>query len=93
MTKYIKRTFSIAALSLTALVLTTMTVQTGVVQAAQVGFDILNSTPVGSWQLREDTNIDHKGRKSVIRIRSSMLSSEMREGQKILLDRNGFGQL
>ena len=82
MTKYIKRTFSIAALSLTALVLTTITAQTGVVQAAQVNFDILSSTPVGSWQLREDTNTDHKGRKSVIQIRSSMLSSEMRQGEK-----------
>ena len=50
--------------------------------AASVQYDLLNSTPVGSWQLREDINTDHKGRKTVSVMRTSMLGSEMREGKK-----------
>lgn len=73
----IKGIFAAAAFLFTVLVS-----QTSLVHAGQVNFDLLSSTPTGSWQLREDTSIDHKGRKSVIQIRSSLLSSEMRQGEK-----------
>ncbi|MDX2418868.1 MAG: hypothetical protein QNK19_15520, partial [Xanthomonadales bacterium] len=77
MTKNLKSTFTIAAI-----LFATFLTQAGLAQAKSVNFDIMKSTPVGSWQLREDINIDHKGRQSVIQIRSSLLSSEVREGQK-----------
>ena len=77
MTKNLKSTFTIAAI-----LFATFLTQAGLAQAKSVNFDIMKSTPIGSWQLREDINIDHKGRQSVIQIRSSLLSSEVREGQK-----------
>lgn len=44
-------------------------------------FNMLAATPEGSWQLREDTNTDHKGRQTVTSIKTSMLSSEVRDGE------------
>lgn len=51
------------------------------VNAAGLEFDMLAATPEGSWQLREDTNTDHKGRQTVTSIRTSMLGSELRDGE------------
>ena len=77
MIKNIKTIFTIATLFVSIVI-----VYAGQAQAAQINFDLLKSTPVGSWQLREDMTIDHKGRQSIIQIRSSLLSSEVRGGQK-----------
>ena len=43
--------------------------------------DVLESTPVGSWQQREESTIDHKGREAVALVRSSMIAKEERNGQ------------
>jgi len=53
----------------------------GVSNAQAVKFDMLNSTPVGSWQVREDINTDHKGRQTVSTIKTTMLGKESRNGQ------------
>ena len=45
-------------------------------------YDMLGSTPIGSWQVREDINTDHKGRQTVTTIRTSMLGTETRDGQQ-----------
>ena len=42
----------------------------------------LEATPVGSWQLREDINTDHKGRQTVNSVRTSMVASEQRDGER-----------
>ena len=33
-----------------------------------LNYNFLEATPIGSWQLREDTNTDHKGRQTVFAI-------------------------
>ncbi|MGI9289618.1 MAG: hypothetical protein ACR2P1_29915 [Pseudomonadales bacterium] len=45
-------------------------------------YNFLQATPIGSWQLREDVNIDHKGRQTVAETRSSLVGEEMRDGEK-----------
>ncbi len=55
-------------------------VTTAAVEALDYNF--LEATPIGSWQLREDTSVDHKGRQTVMETRSSLLSEETRDGQK-----------
>jgi len=45
-------------------------------------FDLLEATPIGSWQLREDTNTNHKGKQEVIVMRSSLLGTETRGDTK-----------
>ncbi len=52
------------------------------VASAELNIDILKSTPIGSWSVREDTTTDHRGRQSVIVMRTSMLGSEERGGKK-----------
>ena len=47
-----------------------------------LNYNFLQATPIGSWQLREDTSTDHKGRQTVMETRSSLLSEETRDGQK-----------
>ena len=47
-----------------------------------LNYDFLESTPIGSWQLREDTNTDHKGRQTVAETRSSLVGEETRDGEK-----------
>lgn len=42
----------------------------------------MQATPVGSWQLREDTSTDHKGRQTVTQMRSSLIAEETRDGEK-----------
>lgn len=50
--------------------------------AAGISFNMLSATPEGSWQLREDIETNHKGKRSGSTIKSSMLGSEMRDGKK-----------
>jgi hypothetical protein len=45
-------------------------------------YDFLDATPMGSWQLREDTTTDHKGRQTVSVTRTSMVGEESRDGEK-----------
>ena len=44
--------------------------------------DFLKATPMGSWQLREDTTTDHKGRQTVAATRTSLVGEEVRDGEK-----------
>jgi len=50
--------------------------------SAELDLNILKATPVGSWSVREETTTDHRGRQTVSVMRSSMLGSEERNGQK-----------
>lgn len=45
-------------------------------------YDFLGTTPMGSWQLREDTTTDHKGRQTVAATRTSLVGEEVRDGEK-----------
>jgi len=45
-------------------------------------YDFLDATPMGSWQLREDTTTDHKGRQTVAATRTSLVGEEVRDGEK-----------
>jgi hypothetical protein len=47
-----------------------------------LNYDFLEGTPIGSWQLREDTTTDHKGRQTVAETRSSLVGEEVRDGEK-----------
>ena len=47
-----------------------------------LNFNFVKSTPVGSWQLREDITTDHKGRQTVSQMRSSLVGEEMRDGEQ-----------
>ncbi len=49
--------------------------------AKGVQWDLLASTPVGSWQLREELETNHKGKQTANLIRTSMLASEERDGE------------
>ena len=63
-----------------AIVISASTVAT--TSAKGVQFNMLNSTPIGSWQVRENIDTNHKGKKVGSTIRTSLLSSEMRDGKK-----------
>jgi hypothetical protein len=49
--------------------------------ASEVSFDFMSSSPVGSWQLREQIDTDHKGRKTAMLMRTSMIAKENRNGK------------
>lgn len=49
--------------------------------AASIDFDLLDATPIGSWQERQDTTVDHKGKKQLSIMRSSLLGKETRGGK------------
>lgn len=49
--------------------------------ASDVSFDFISSSPVGSWQLREQIDTDHKGRKTAMLMRTSMIAKENRKGK------------
>lgn len=49
-------------------------------QAESIQYQFEKSTPVGGWQIREDTQTDHKGKQFVSVIKTSLLSEETREG-------------
>ena len=47
-----------------------------------LNYNFLESTPIGSWQLREDITTDHKGRQTIAETRSSLVGEETRDGEK-----------
>jgi len=49
--------------------------------ASDVSFDFISSSPVGSWQLREQIDTDHKGRQTAMLMRTSMIAKENRNGK------------
>lgn len=50
--------------------------------AESIDFDLAAATPVGSWQLRESTDTDHKGRQTVSTMRTSLVGTEARDNEK-----------
>ena len=46
------------------------------------GLNFMDASPVGSWQLREDTNINHKGKQTITRLRTSMVGEEKRNNKQ-----------
>lgn len=50
-------------------------------QAFAIDFRLLEATPIGSWQEREEMTTDHKGRKTAAVMRSSLLGTEQRNGK------------
>jgi hypothetical protein len=53
-------------------------------RGAQIKFDVLAATPVGSWQVREQTTTKEDGSKRVLSIKTSMIGSEIRGGEPYL---------
>lgn len=49
--------------------------------AAGFDFNLLSATPVGSWQERQETTINHKGKKTATIMRSALLGKEERDGK------------
>lgn len=49
--------------------------------ADSIEYAFEKSTPIGSWQLREDTQTDHNGKQHVSVIRTSLLGEETLEGK------------
>lgn len=50
--------------------------------AAEINFNLLKSTPVGSWQEREQITTDHRGRTTATVMRSALLGEETRNGKQ-----------
>jgi hypothetical protein len=50
-------------------------------QAASIDFNLLSATPIGSWQEREESTVNHKGKETVTVMRSSLLGTETRNGK------------
>lgn len=50
--------------------------------AKGLDYNMLQATPIGSWQQREEFHTDHKGRETVSEMRTSLVGEEMREGEK-----------
>lgn len=50
-------------------------------QALAYDFDLLKSAPVGSWQVREQIDTNHKGKKTGSTIKTSMVGKEQRNGK------------
>jgi len=48
--------------------------------SAEPMFDFNQSTPVGSWQVREETTTDHKGKQSLAVMKTSLLSKVEYQG-------------
>ena len=80
MLKTLKRSFATATFAC-VLISSSFLLVSNLVHAKGVQFNILSSTPVGSWQLREDTTTDHKGRSQLSVLRTSMLAKEQRNGE------------
>jgi len=49
--------------------------------ASDVKFDFLASSPEGSWQLREDSDTNHKGKQTISVVKTSILGKETRNGK------------
>lgn len=71
------KTLRLATLAVLFL-LTLPLVTTGTLAAAE--FNFVQSTPVGSWALREDLSTDHKGKQTVTEMKFSIVDKEKVEG-------------
>jgi len=49
--------------------------------ANEVKFDLLASFPEGSWQIREDSDTNHKGKQTLAVVKTSILAKEIRNGR------------
>lgn len=49
--------------------------------AKTINFDFVSSSPVGSWQVREQIDTNHKGKQTGSIIRTSMIGKEQRNGE------------
>ena len=56
-------------------------IATSAAYAEQPSFDLLASSPTGSWQLREDIDTNHKGKQTISLVKTSILGSEVRGGK------------
>lgn len=59
-----------------------LTITATPVSSEVLNFNFLQATPMGSWQLREDTTTDRKGRQTIAVTRSSLVGEEIRDGEK-----------
>ena len=50
--------------------------------ASDFSFNMLDATPIGSWQVRDNVDTNHKGKSTASNIRTSLLGSEIRDGKK-----------
>ncbi len=50
-------------------------------QSTSLDFDLVSATPIGSWQEREETTTNHKGKTTVTVMKSSLLAKEERNGK------------
>jgi hypothetical protein len=48
----------------------------------ELTFDFAKTTPVGSWQVREQTTTDHKGKQKLSVVKSSVVGTETRNGEE-----------
>lgn len=48
--------------------------------AFSASYDLISSTPVGSWQLRQEITTDHKGKAQLSEIKTSLVGEEKRDG-------------
>lgn len=67
---------------ITSIVFIFCALSTPLLAASNVNFDLLKATPIGSWQVREDIETNHKGKQTGTTVRTSMLSTEMRNAEK-----------
>ncbi len=51
------------------------------IHAAAINYSFQKSTPVGSWQIREEMTTNHKGKKTLVVIKTSLVGRETRDGQ------------
>lgn len=61
--------------------LSTALADTSTPPAGSVKFDFLASSPEGSWQLREDSDTNHKGKQTISLVKTSILGKETRNGK------------
>lgn len=66
----------------TMLVVVLLTMAATPAYSEVLNFNFLEATPIGSWQLREDTTTDQKGRQTIALTRSSLVGEETRDGEK-----------
>lgn len=68
----------------TILFCTALVANSPALYAKGINFDFVKASPVGSWQLREDTVTNHKGKQTLTKTRSSVVGEEQRDGERHL---------
>ena len=51
------------------------------IQAASVDYNFIKATPIGSWQVREETATNHKGKQHLTTIKTALVGKETRDGE------------